>query len=111
MKPTNQFLSSLPSRKPEQISDGYEFLATTIDTTTLNLRKLNQWLEAMPEMLVNKQSAVPGESLRKAYEQFARASDAMTAEMVANAEALKKLYETIQLIEEYGSTSKPVSNK
>lgn len=111
MKPTNQFLSSVPSRKPEQIADGYEFLATTIDTTTLNLRKLNQWLEALPDMLVSKQSAIPGESLRKAYEQFARASDAMTAEMVANAEALKKIYETIQLIEEYGSTSKPVSNK
>lgn len=108
---TTQFHAAPPTKKPGKIADGYLFLATTMDTTTLNMRKLNKWLRAMPDLIQKKECALPGEDLRKAYEQFVSASDALTAEMVANAEAIKKLYEIIQNLEEYGSTTESLSNQ
>lgn len=103
----SEFTLAAPSKKPVVIRQGFDFMVTSIDTMTLNLKTLNTWLAGYPELMKKNEASMPDANTIVAYEDFVRACDTLTSQIVASAEHMQRVMDTTKSLNN-GSTNKIV---
>jgi hypothetical protein len=105
MKSTTHFNNTKPSMRTEVVADGYEYITTTVDAATLNLKKLNTWLKDLPGLIAKNGVPVDDKRLSAAVYHYKRSTDSFTAALVENAEALQKVIDTIDNLHKHGNNT------